>query len=104
MLNLIVLYVSDLDASLGFYSLLGFQFVEEQHGAGWPVHHAATLPGGLTIELYPAHGTPPSRVRLGVTVPDPAGVAEELRGAGFTVKRSDLALDPDGSRVMITAR
>ncbi|GAA4387495.1 VOC family protein [Tsukamurella soli] len=101
-LSLLVLYVRNLAESRRFYATLGLSLTEEQHGDG-AVHYSATLDGGIVIELYPAPaGMPPSRVRIGLTVPDPAAAIERLRGAGFTVKRSGLAIDPDGNRVAVS--
>lgn len=99
-LSLIVLWVSDLKESRRFYSLLGLDLQQEQHGDG-AVHYSATIHGRTVIELYPAGDRPPSRVRLGFEVPDPAAVAERLRKARFTVKRESLVIDPDGNRVEI---
>lgn len=101
-INLLVLYCSDLNESLRFYQLLGLDLTEEQHSSETPVHYAATLSGGVILELYPAPTGVTSRVRLGLQLPDPAAAVERLRTAGFTVKRSDLAVDPDGNRVVIS--
>ncbi|WP_198541540.1 VOC family protein [Mycobacteroides chelonae] len=103
-LNLVVLYVSDLAESMRFYQLLDLDLTREQHDADGPLHYAAELPGGVILELYPAPTGVTSRVRLGLRLPDPAAAVERLRVAGFTVKRSDLAIDPDGNRVVITDR
>lgn len=97
-LTLLVLYVADLDRSRHFYSLLGLQFVEEQHEGG-PVHYAATLPTGIVLELYPAGDRAVTRTRLGFMVRDRAAVADALRRIGFTVKRQSLVVDPDGNWV-----
>lgn len=100
-MSLIVLYCSSIEESRRFYATLGLDLVREQHGAG-PVHYAAELPDGLVLELYPAPaGGPVTRVRLGFAVPDPAPVMERLRAARFTVKRSNLVVDPDGNRLEI---
>ncbi|MFC7752963.1 VOC family protein [Tsukamurella soli] len=96
-INLLVLYVADLEASRDFYKTLGLPLIKEQHAAG-PVHFSATFAGGTVLELYPVPpGMPPSRVRL----PDPAEAIERLRDARFTVTRTGLAIDPDGNRVVI---
>lgn len=102
MITLVVLYVADLDASRRFYSLIGLDFTEERHGGGL-VHHAATLPTGIVLELYPAGDGTVTRTRVGFAVRDRAAVAAALRAAGFTVKRQSLAIDPDGNRVEITS-
>lgn len=97
-LTLLALFVVDLDRSREFYELLGLDFTEKHHEGG-PVHHAAALPGGTVLELYPAGDRPVTRTRLGFEVRDRGAVAEALRTAGFTVKRQSLAIDPDGNRV-----
>lgn len=100
-LDLLVLYCSDLAESLRFYQLLGLDLTREQRGPETPVYYSTELSGGLILELYPAPTGVTSRVRLGLTVPDRDEVADRLRTAGFTVKRSDLAVDPDGNRVQL---
>lgn len=94
-LNLLVLYVSDLERSRTFYELLGLDLRREQHGG--PVHYAAELDGGTVLELYPTPpGGPVTRVRLGFDVPD--------RDAAFTALRravhgeADWAGDRPGLR------
>lgn len=101
-LDLLVLYCSDLNESRKFYQLLGLDLTEEQHGAEGPVHYAATLHGGVILELYPAPTGVTSRVRLGLRIPDPTAAVGRLRTAGFTVKRSNLVVDPDGNRVVLS--
>lgn len=100
-LNLLVLYVADLVRSREFYELvLGQPLTREQHGDDGPVHYAAVLPGGTVLELYPAPaGGPVTRVRLGFDVLDRDAVVTALRRARFTVKRTGLAIDPDGNRI-----
>ena len=100
-LNLIVLYVDNVDESARFYATLGLYFVAEQHGEG-PVHHAAQLPSGVVLELYPRGSQPPTRTRLGFTVSDVAATLRELAAAGFAVDES-VARDPDGNAVELTS-
>lgn len=49
-LQLLVLKTTRLDAVRDFYSEIGFEFVEEQHGKG-PVHFSAPLGAGI-LEVY----------------------------------------------------
>ena len=97
MLTLLVLFVADPTESLRFFTACGLRFAAEQHGAG-PMHYAAALPGGLTLELYPAGSRPPTRTRLGLTVADAAATLRDLVTAGFAVDCA-VALDPDGNAV-----
>ena len=84
-LSLLILYVSDLDASRDFYADLGLNLRREQHGMG-PVHWSAQLDGGLVLELYPAGGGTVTRTRLVLRVPGAAEAAAE---------------DPDGNLVLV---
>lgn len=101
-INLLVLYVSDLAESRRFYELLGLDLTLEQHGPEGPVHYSAELSGGMVLELYPAPTGVVSRVRLGLQLPDLHAAVEQLRAAHFTVKRSNLVVDPDGNRVVLS--
>ncbi|MFL1377012.1 MULTISPECIES: VOC family protein [unclassified Nocardiopsis] len=74
--TLIVLRTPRLEECRAFYQALGLRFVRERHGSG-PEHHAATLAGGLVLELYPATDERTTgALRLGFAVPahrtDPA--------------------------------
>ena len=105
-LKLVVLKAPQLKPVQEFYTRLGFQFVEEQHGNG-PVHFSAPLGDGI-LEIYPLpQGTvADSSTRLGLGVADLPAVIEELgdltevRGP----KRTPWGLravvkDPDGRSV-----
>ncbi|WP_017573890.1 VOC family protein [Nocardiopsis halotolerans] len=66
--TLLVVYTDRVEECRAFYAGLGLRFVRERHGSG-PEHHAAELPGGMVLEIYPA--TPErstGAVRLGFTV------------------------------------
>ncbi|WP_406279866.1 VOC family protein [Embleya sp. NBC_00896] len=90
-LTLIVLYTHRLDACREFYASLGLTLVRERHGTG-PEHHAAVLPDGTVLELYPAR---PDRVtgylRLGLVLTNPP-----LPPGGH------ILTDPDGRTLDIT--
>ncbi|MDT0329651.1 VOC family protein [Nocardiopsis lambiniae] len=67
--TLVVVYTPRLEECRAFYEGLGLRFVRERHGSG-PEHHAATLAGGLVLELYPAtEKRLTGGLRLGLTVP-----------------------------------
>ena len=80
-LRLVVLYVSDLQASLSFYRSCGLALVPERHGSG-PRHYSADL-GGVVLELYPRGSRPPTRTRLELEVDSVGGVSAALAAAGF---------------------
>ncbi|MBE9497898.1 MULTISPECIES: VOC family protein [Streptomyces] len=95
-LALVVVYTGRLEECRAFYAGLGLTFVREQHGTG-PVHHAAALPDGSVLELYPATARRPvSGVRLGFRV----------RGGELTPPLSPgrhTVTDPDGRAVELYA-
>ena len=105
-LKLVVLKTPQLKPVQEFYTRLGFQFVEEQHGKG-PVHFSAPLGDGI-LEIYPLpEGTAvDSSTRLGFGVADLPAVIEELgdlaevRGPKMTPWGLRAAVkDPDGRSV-----
>lgn len=111
-LNLVVLRVTDLEASASFYRQLGLQFAQHRHGNG-PEHYAAETPGGvfelyaLSNKLEASKGT-----RIGFCVPSvdeavakvrplsPASILSEPKPSEWG-KRAVIA-DPDGHRVELT--
>jgi len=107
-LNLVVLRSPDLARAAAFYSRLGLQFTQHQHGSG-PQHYAAELGDGV-FELYPLAADGPSTLgtRIGFTVPSLDAVVAALGdypGAVITPpkdsewgRRAVLA-DPDGHRI-----
>lgn len=104
--NLLVLYVSDLEKSKKFYSLLGLHFVSEKHERG-PAHYSASI-GDLILELYPCpKSTPASRTRLGFRFTAATQLRERLQTEGWKRLRElaestvYLAKDPDDNAVEI---
>ncbi|MGI5152001.1 VOC family protein [Plantactinospora sp. CA-294935] len=123
-MNTIDLIVSDLDASITFYRMLGLEFQIDERTPG---HAGCDLPGGphlmldtekLTGTVRPgwtrAVGSPP--VFLAFELPEPAAVDAayaELTGAGhrgsrepwntFWGMRYATVLDPDGNGIDLYA-
>lgn len=92
-IDLAVIYTTQLDACHEFYSGLGLDFVPEQHGTG-PAHYAATLAGGGVLELYPADTRPATgHLRIGFTAPAAARHLPTGR---------HVLTDPDGRTVVVT--
>ncbi|MCR9197326.1 MAG: hypothetical protein NXI04_01660 [Planctomycetaceae bacterium] len=102
-LKLIVLKTTDTEALRQFYTQIGFEFAEEQHGSG-PVHCSAALGHGV-LEIYPlpdgAHADATTRLGFGV-----ANLHSVLTGLGddWTPKQTEWGLravvrDPDGRAV-----
>ncbi len=104
-LRLVVLRCADLARAASFYRALGFDLVEEQHGAG-PRHFSCTL-GDVILELYPqGEGAASAGLRLGLRVSDVAAVVASIRaaGVGAVLRAVDdppgaLVRDPDGHRL-----
>lgn len=102
-LTLLVLRVSDLEASAAFYRCLGLTLVPEQHAEG-PRHYSGQL-GPTVLELYPALGRPVTRVRLGLAVASVVDTvaAAEAQGANVLTASDVRAVlvDPDNNRVVV---
>lgn len=113
-LSLIVLRANDLDKTRQFYTLLGLEFVQEQHGSG-PIHFSSQCGSGV-IEIYPGSaGTAPDRKTSGATTLgfrvvsfDTVLQAVEQFGAKILTKLKDsqwgrraVVEDPDGRAVKL---
>ena len=107
-LNLVVLRSPNMARAAAFYSRLGLQFTEHQHGSG-PQHFAAELGGGV-FELYPLSPDGPSTLgtRIGFSVPslDSAVAAlSDYPGAVISPPKDSewgrraVVADPDGHRI-----
>ncbi len=106
-LKLIVLKTTQPDALRGFYTQLGFQFVEEQHGKG-PVHFSAALGDGV-LEIYPLpdDAEADSTTRLGFAVEGIEAIVERLAGTADVISKPKatewgtraVVRDPDGRSV-----
>lgn len=114
LLKLIVLKTDDVDRVCRFYQALGLIFTEERHGKG-PLHHAAALDGGATLEVYPlaADRVVDNSTRLGFAVPDLDAVVPAAERLGARVIKpahqtpwGTMALveDPDGRTVELYRR
>jgi lactoylglutathione lyase len=113
-LSLVVLKTRQVDALRRFYSTLGIELAEEQHGKG-PVHFAGRV-GDAVLEVYPLpeDGTPgDTTTRLGFVVERVAEVVEALTTLGTPVITEPQAAqwgfravvrDPDGRAVELYQR
>jgi catechol 2,3-dioxygenase-like lactoylglutathione lyase family enzyme len=109
-MSLVVLQSADLEAAKDFYSALGLEFVEEQHGSG-PRHFSTTL-GSLVLEIYPRRTDRPSApARLGFRVPSLDQTLEVLRRRRARIVREPtdspwgrraVVDDPDGNQIELT--
>ena len=107
-LSLLVIKTHQRDKHKDFYSTLGLEFVEEQHGSG-PLHYAAKLSHGV-FEIYPLpdEAESDSSTRVGFNVLDLATTLTTLHNAGFCEPKSPkqtpwglraVVHDPDGHAV-----
>ena len=109
-LSLVVVFTHDLDATRDFYSALGLEFQDEQHGGG-PIHYSATV-GGAVFEIYPMQNNASvGSLRLGFDVQSVdrtfqslkvrhAKVVSEPRDSPWG--RRAVVADPNGNRVELT--
>jgi lactoylglutathione lyase len=107
-LSLLVLKTQQLEKLRAFYSTVGIEFCEEQHGDG-PTHFAGKV-GGAILEIYPLPegGQVDSSTRIGFFVEDIGFVLESLWRNEFCelkkVKQTQwgyraVVRDPDGRAV-----
>ena len=107
-LNLMVIYVADLEASKRFYESIGLRFAKERHGSG-PEHYSADLEG-VIIELYPLspRANQKNQSRVGFSVQNVDDVVAGCQSSGgrliTAVKdspwgRRAVVEDPDGHKI-----
>jgi catechol 2,3-dioxygenase-like lactoylglutathione lyase family enzyme len=104
-LNLVVLRVSDIEASARFYSALGIDFVREHHGKG--PEHLSGVAGSTLLEIYPAEeGQTTSAVRLGFVVSSIDKALDAMvknRGVVVSIPQNSpwgiRAVVPDGHKI-----
>lgn len=112
-LRLLVLKSANTEAALAFYTAIGFNFRQEQHGTG-PLHHSAQM-SGTVFELYPLGGkdVADTTTRLGFAVDDLGKTMNQLKPLNAAVIREPeltawgrraVVLDPDGRSVEIYER
>ena len=103
--RLFVIRTTDIEQVLGFYELLGLDFIEHRHGTG-PMHFATEL-SGLVFEIYPTTKLEnvDRMLRLGFALPDLPGVVERLRSSAIPIVEEPtlsewgmraIVHDPDG--------
>lgn len=108
--TLITLYCRDLDASLVFYTALGFDFAEEQHGNG-PRHFAASA-ASLVVELYPESERQPAThgLLIGIAIPHRQSCMEKIPRTAIVSEdwsnrlgsgKPIMLRDPDGNRLYL---
>ncbi|MDF2824475.1 MAG: hypothetical protein K0R68_1883 [Mycobacterium sp.] len=105
-LTSLVLYVSDLDKSLRFYTDLGLSFLEDDRCAESPRRFSALLAGDAILELRSSGDGPPTRTRLGFALPDPGTTGERVGALRYPVRNTRgillTATDPDGNTIELT--
>lgn len=111
-LSLFVLKTRQVDKLREFYSLVGIEFSQEQHGTG-PLHYAGRL-GTIVFEIYPLKDDVigvDTTSRLGFSVENLSQLVERLISAGTPIvsapRASEWGLravvrDPDGRAVELS--
>ena len=92
---------------VAFYTVLGLDFTEEQHGQG-PLHWAAQS-GPTVFEIYPAApGQSTTHTRLGWTVACVDTILQQLGESARVLRQTThphrhvVLLDPEGHKVELT--
>lgn len=109
----------NVESTLSFYSALGMEFVEEQHGSSNLVHYACVL-GNIVLEIYPyqaALANPENKQKndtepmLGFNVTSLEKILCNLESLGIKSKissqiknseRRATVTDPDGRVIILT--
>lgn len=104
MLNLIVIYVKDIEKTVSFYNIFDLIFEKEKHGSG--VEHYAYEKNGIVFEIYPENNNLKSNtsLKLGFKVDSIEKIKNRLNI--LDVKYSELldgikVEDPDGRTVFL---
>ncbi len=113
-LSLVVLKSAQVDALRMFYSAVGIELVEEQHGKG-PLHYAGHV-GDAVLELYPLTDdvlAADTTTRLGFTVDRLINIIDAVKALEAVVVTEPRATewglravvrDPDGRSVELVQR
>ncbi|MEH2157811.1 VOC family protein [Nostoc sp.] len=118
-LSLIVIRTMNLDSTLSFYSALGMEFIEEQHGSSNLVHYACDL-GNIVLEIYPYQSTlvnPDNKQKMGTESMlgfhvtslektlrnlEKLGIKSKISSKIKPSKRTASVTDPDGRTIHLT--
>ncbi|WP_292156352.1 hypothetical protein [Mesorhizobium sp.] len=68
MISFVTFFARDIERTADVYRLLGFEFVQEQHGSG--PKHLAAINEGMVLEIYPGDDAVSPGTMLGVDVAD----------------------------------
>ncbi len=103
-ISLLVIRCQDIEASRGFYEMLGMSFAKQKHGDG-PTHYSCEYEG-CVFELYPNKGeSPQDNNRLGFKVSGLASIIEKVGASDsyeFSGNTIHVVADPDGRKVEIS--
>jgi len=113
-LEIVFVYVSDMDRSVFFYrDLLGIPLEQDAHDSDW---YAGRLPSGVRFGLHGAHEgaqpQPPGSVVIDFRIDDVDEAVARLERAGVRIESvmrerwgSTVQIaDPDGHRIQLFAR
>lgn len=107
---LIVVRTATIEKLVSFYTLLGFEFENQQHGNG-PLHYSASVGKGV-LEIYPlakGQSQADSNLRLGFRINNFENIINELKEAevNFAMEPAStedwgimaIVIDPDGRKI-----
>lgn len=98
MISFVTLFASDIERTADVYRLLGFKFVQEQHGSG--PRHLAAVNEGMVLEIYPGDDSVSPGTMLGIDVTDLEGIRARLLTAKVPVWR-DIESTPGMRRIIV---
>jgi lactoylglutathione lyase len=108
-INLIVLYVNDIERSVDFYQQIGLQFIKHQHGNG-PEHYTCEATP-LVFELYPKteKSVHANSLRIGFRVSSMDEIIKNLERKRYTTSSPKTTVwglrmviqDPDKNHVEV---
>ncbi|WP_179298157.1 VOC family protein [Mesorhizobium carmichaelinearum] len=99
MISFVTLFARDIECTADVYRLLGFEFVQEQHGSG--PRHLAAVNKGMVLEIYPGDDAVSPGTMFGVDVADLEDIRAKLLTAKVPVRR-DIDSVPGMRRMIVT--
>ncbi|TGP26745.1 MULTISPECIES: VOC family protein [unclassified Mesorhizobium] len=98
MISFVMFFARDIERTADVYRLLGFEFVQEQHGSG--PKHLAAINEGMVLEIYPGDDAVSPGTMLGVDVADLEDIRARLLAAKVPVWR-DIGSGPGVRRIIV---
>ena len=98
MISFLTFFARDIERTADVYRLLGFEFVQEQHGSG--PKHLAAINEGMVLEIYPGDDAVSPGTMLGVDVADLEDIRARLLAAKVPVWR-EIGSRPGVRRIIV---